>query len=274
MAAICSRLVRTVNAQQATAAQMGGSQGKADQRSQLVLMESQEEADQKSAGCKSCHTKSDSATMHSSPAVRLGCTDCHGGNPTPGLAMRKAHGGNEKVFAPAQASPQSPKYIAAKNQAHPQPHVLSNNLGGALPVRAYTTWLREDPAYIRFINPGDLRIAARTCGRSGCHLAEVQKVRTSMMSHGAMLWGAALYNNGGLPLKNPHFGESYSENGLPQRLISVPPPTAEETRTKGTRATGALGDFTAGQRVARLRARWHGERGGRQSRARRRSWQA
>ena len=109
-------------------------------------MESQEEADQKSAGCKSCHTKSDSATMHSSPAVRLGCTDCHGGN--------------EKVFAPQQASPQSAEYIAAKNQAHPQPHVLSNNLGGALPVRAYTAWLKEDPVYIRFINPGDLRIAS------------------------------------------------------------------------------------------------------------------
>ena len=54
-----------------------------------------------------------------------------------------------------------------------------------------------------------------------------------MMSHGAMLWGAALYNNGAFPLKNPHFGESYSENGEPQRLISVPPPTPEETRTKG-----------------------------------------
>jgi hypothetical protein len=217
--AICGRLVRTVHAQQAPSVQMSGSQEKADQRSQLLLMESQEEADQKSAGCKSCHTKSDSATMHSSPAVRLGCTDCHGGN--------------EKIFAPAQASPQAPEYIAAKNQAHPQPHVLGNTPGGALPVRAYTAWLREDPAYIRFVNPGDLRIAAHTCGRSGCHLPELQKVRTSMMSHGAMLWGAALYNNGAFPLKNPHFGESYSENGEPQRLVSVPPPTPEETRTKG-----------------------------------------
>ena len=43
-----------------------------------------------------------------------------------------------------------------------------------------------------------------------------------MMSHGAMLWGAALYNNGAFPLKNPHFGESYSENGEPQRLVSIP----------------------------------------------------
>jgi hypothetical protein len=83
------------------------------------------------------------------------------------------------------------------------------------------------------VNPGDLRVAEKTCGSSGCHASEVGRVRTSMMSHGAMLWGAALYNNGAFPLKNPHFGESYGPDGTPQRLESVPPPTPEETRTKG-----------------------------------------
>src|SRR6186713_617513 len=39
------------------------------------------EAEAKSAGCQSCHTESDGHTMHRSPAVILGCTDCHGGNP-------------------------------------------------------------------------------------------------------------------------------------------------------------------------------------------------
>src|SRR6187399_1659129 len=34
----------------------------------------------KSAGCLSCHTASDQASMHTNPAVKLGCTDCHGGN--------------------------------------------------------------------------------------------------------------------------------------------------------------------------------------------------
>ena len=33
--------------------------------------------------------------------------------------------------------------------------------------------------------------------------------------------------------KNAHFGESYDANGEPQRLRTFPPPTAEETRTKG-----------------------------------------
>ena len=54
-----------------------------------------------------------------------------------------------------------------------------------------------------------------------------------MMTHGAMLWGAALYNNGAFPLKTPHFGESYGEDGRPQRLMTFPPPTAEEIEKKG-----------------------------------------
>ena len=214
-----SRFVRPAIGQRAEPAQSAGSLAMEQQPSQLLLMQTQDEADRKSAGCRSCHTKTDRETMHASPAVRLGCTDCHGGNSD----IRVSNG----------LSPQSPEYISAKNQAHPQPRVLSNKLNGALPVRAYTTWLRENPDYIRFINPGDLRIAVTTCGQAGCHVSELQRVRTSMMSHGAMLWGAAMYNHGAFPLKNPHFGESYSTNGEPQRLMSFPPPTAEETRVKG-----------------------------------------
>ena len=43
--------------------------------------QNQSEADRKSAGCISCHTASDAATMHVSRSVVLGCTDCHGGEP-------------------------------------------------------------------------------------------------------------------------------------------------------------------------------------------------
>ena len=38
------------------------------------------EAAAKSAGCLTCHTATDDATMHVNPVVVLGCTDCHGGN--------------------------------------------------------------------------------------------------------------------------------------------------------------------------------------------------
>ncbi len=34
-----------------------------------------------------------------------------------------------------------------------------------------------------------------------------------MMTHGAMLWEAALYNNGSIPLKQARYGESYSMHG-------------------------------------------------------------
>ncbi len=53
------------------------------------------------------------------------------------------------------------------------------------------------------------------------------------MTHTGLLWGAALYNNGGYPTKNTRFGESYDRDGKPQSIKTFPPPTAEETRFKG-----------------------------------------
>ncbi|MGA2234583.1 MAG: hypothetical protein ABSG23_03860 [Terriglobales bacterium] len=183
------------------------------------LGDSLEEAEQRSAGCVSCHNPMDSSTMHTTGTVRLGCTDCHGGN--------------AQIALPAGVAQGSQQYLEVTKQAHPRPRFAESARTSANPVRSYTHWLKEEVDYIKFINPGDLRVAEQTCGRSGCHTSEVQRVRTSMMTHGAMLWGAALYNNGAIPLKNPIFGESYSPDGAPQRLQSFPPPTAEETRTKG-----------------------------------------
>lgn len=204
-----SRAVRETE----TSKQTANTQGQ-----ELWLKQTQEEVEAKSSGCQSCHTSTDSATMHTSRSVRIGCTDCHGGDPA--------------VRVEDSVAPTSTEYEAAKKKAHPRSKILSNE-NSANPVRAYSNWLEEDWNYIKFVNPGDLRVAAATCGSSGCHTAEVQRVRTSMMTHGAMLWGAALYNNGSFPLKNPHFGESYSPDGKPQRLITYPAPTAEETRQKG-----------------------------------------
>ena len=105
------------------------------------------------------------------------------------------------------ASATDARYQRAKRDAHPTPRLRASAVTSANPVRAYTEWLRESPEYIQFINPGDLRVADRTCGQ--CHANEVHNVRNSMMTHGAMLWGAALYNNGAYPYKDPRFGESY-----------------------------------------------------------------
>ena len=190
--------------------------------------QSREEADRKSTGCVSCHTSTDEPTMHPTKAVHLGCTDCHGGN--------------SAISVAAGAAPNSSEYNSAKEKAHVQPRDASfvARAAGAhekdrsnLREGTYTKWLKESAEYIKFVNPGDLRVASETCGTIGCHAAETRAVSTSMMTHAGFLWGAALYNNGGYPAKNTRFGESYNRDGLAQSIRTAPKPAPEETRTKG-----------------------------------------
>lgn len=47
-----------------------------------------EEVDQASRGCVSCHTDSDAKSMHVSQAVKLGCCSCHGGDATAAISRR------------------------------------------------------------------------------------------------------------------------------------------------------------------------------------------
>jgi hypothetical protein len=143
----------------------------------------------KSWGCINCHQGV--RDMHDLPTVKLGCIDCHGGNPD----------------APV------------KEAAHVQPCQPNAWPSSANPVRTYALLNHESPEFIRFVNPGDLRVAHISCG--ACHAKEVLEVRKGMMTHGCMLWGAALYNNGAVPNKWARYGESYSMCGSPQRLQSV-----------------------------------------------------
>src|SRR5204863_39436 len=86
-------------------------------------------------------------------------------------------------------------------------------------------------AFILVINPGDLRVAEQACGL--CHGEIIRKVDHSMMNHGAMLWGAALYNNGGFYLKNYRFGQAYGADGAPLRLANYTPVTPQDTCLHG-----------------------------------------
>ncbi|MBS0261957.1 MAG: hypothetical protein JSS02_08365 [Planctomycetes bacterium] len=165
--------------------------------------QSPEEAAAKSRSCIICHESV--KDPHTSGALRLGCVDCHGGNADCGT----------------------------KEEAHVPARLPNAWPSSANPVRSYTLLNYESPDYIRFVNPGDLRVAHISCGMSGCHPRETLDVKKSMMTHGCMLWGAALYNNGAVPDKWPRYGESYSMNGAPQRVQTVPLPTAEETAKKG-----------------------------------------
>ena len=173
----------------------------------------------KQEGCVSCHgmiepmhkygtTETLEKLKDGKDAVGLSCTACHGGNPA------------SKLKVEAHVRPRFPLEWQREGR-----------YSGANPERSNTLLNRESWEFVRFINPGDLRVAARTCGSSSCHEIESKNVPRSMMTHGAMLWGAALYNNGGFHLKDPRFGESYSESGEPQTLLQTT--TDEERRIKG-----------------------------------------
>src|SRR4029453_17153654 len=134
--------------------------------------QTQEQADAKSAGCMSCHTKTDQKSMHVSTSVRLGCTDCHGGD------------GSVKVAG----TPGSGEYKAAQQKAHVQPANREIWKTFANPERAHTARLDEDPAFLLVLTPGALRGAPRS--GDPCHGSEVKNVSKSLMTHGAFLYGA------------------------------------------------------------------------------------
>ena len=165
--------------------------------------QTQAQADAKSAGCNECHARIE--PMHAAEQnVVLGCIDCHGGNPAKGLKKEQAH-----------IPPLHPEFW--QNSANPPRSDI---------------WLNhESPEFIQFMNPGDLRVADKACGL--CHGEIVRNVDHSMMNHGAMLWGAALYNNGGTNFKNYHYGQAYGPNGEPLKLINYTPVSPNDTKTHG-----------------------------------------
>ncbi len=193
--------------------------------------QSQAEADTKSEGCVTCHTSTDRHTMHASPAVVLGCTDCHGGNATvkaPNSSFEPRHAVNYGDHVPKAGekhgkehgedsfghhSPFDPMYQNAVDSAHVLPRYPSHFPTSANPPGSFAKLNKESPEYIRFINPGDLRIAREACG--ACHLQTVQAVERSLMATSAMLWGGASYNNGILPYKRYMLGESYTRDSQP-----------------------------------------------------------
>ena len=158
----------------------------------------------RSVGCIVCHKNSESMHVDGDDDLDIGCADCHGGNP------------NE---------------TQDKKKAHVQPRVPELWSSTANPQRLNAMWLKESDEFVRFVNPGDFRAADLACGK--CHAKEVVWSKKSMMTHGGMLWGAALYNNGAFPYKDAHFGESYGADGAIQMVFTNPQPTPEETLMQG-----------------------------------------
>ena len=191
------------------------------------LTQTIEEMAGKSDGCTTCHVASDAPTMHLSPAVRLGCTDCHGGD------------------AAVTGNPQLPRddlaYVAARDRAHVLPkypgswHFPSS----ANPKASYALLNKEAPEFVRFINPSDYRVAREACG--ACHQPVIEAAERSLMASGAMLWGGASYNNGIVPYKNYIFGEAFTRDGEPAKVVSPGAPPG--TLTKRQKERGALAEL-------------------------------
>ncbi|HEV8630020.1 MAG TPA: hypothetical protein VGV61_06855, partial [Thermoanaerobaculia bacterium] len=179
-----------------------------------LASQSSEAATAKSRGCLGCHGGLE--PMHASPAVRLGCVDCHGGDAT--------------AAAAPGALPDSAEYAAARDRAHVAPRFPDRWWGAGAhpssrnPERSYTLLLEESPELVRFMNPGDLRVAQQVCGP--CHQGQVNAVQKSPMTTSAIFWAAAAYANGILPVKGALFGESYGSDGKARRIQPAEPPTA------------------------------------------------
>ncbi len=161
-----------------------------------LMMQSAEDSAAKSVGCLTCHEGIEKP--HTSQTVRLGCTDCHGGDPT----------------------------ATAKQNAHVLSGETMRDNTSREPPSQHQPWLDLSWEYVRFVNPGDLRVAETTC--APCHPNETYNSKKSMMAHAGMLWTTALYNNGSFPLKTSHWGLAYDRDGDPVRIQTVPPPTDEE----------------------------------------------
>jgi hypothetical protein len=172
-------------------------------RAEDTAQQRQARPNPKSSGCISCHKGTESMHHDGDEDLQIGCADCHGGD---GAATTKELGHVKPRFPENWKKTGNPEQLAAE-------------------------WVKESDEFIRFINPGDFRAADISCGK--CHEREVAWSKKGMMTHGGMLWAAALYNNGGYPFKDARFGESYGKDGQIQMVFTNPPPTPEETRLKG-----------------------------------------
>jgi hypothetical protein len=159
------------------------------------------------------------------PSEDGSCVGCHQGcsDPHPGGRVASCtfcHGGDATKTDAIGAHPK-PKFPAAwKSSANPeQPYMLT---------------MQETEAWVRFVNPGDLRVANQTCGP--CHADETLAVMKSLMTTAQHFWGTATYANGIVSVKRSILGESYGPDGTPQAINHVireagkpdRKPTAEE----------------------------------------------
>lgn len=124
-------------------------------------------------GCHGLASSPDSPGIENShPWSYVGCTGCHGGigvdpdDPARRLSKEESH-----VRMPLEMAQNASINV-------PSESYYANNYLGRAGLENYSGGL----AWIRFMNPGDLRVARNTCSKSGCHAGMVDKVARSTMS--------------------------------------------------------------------------------------------
>jgi len=144
--------------------------------------------------------------------VLISCVDCHGGNGHEGI-KEKAHVQPNAATRAMWEDPKDPSRLTSK------PKLPVDNI------------MQENPDFVRFVNPGDLRASWVSC--YACHADAVENNSTSIMTGGSLLWEAALYNNGSINVKNAIWGEYYTTDGTPARVVMPDPPSVDQTKFKG-----------------------------------------
>ena len=166
----------------------------------------------KSDGCFSCHVRTDQPTMHETPAVRLGCVDCHGGN--------------AEVFGNSELAHDDP--AEARGAAMPRmccPNIPKAGTGRPRPIRNAAALLNKKTRSCSFVNPGDYR------GRNAVPAISRQSRRPNDRScHRAMLCGVEPNNNGILPFKRYILGEAYARWGAREDRPGVPAGTVTDAQ--------------------------------------------
>lgn len=162
--------------------------------------------------CEVCHSPLDEdgrphGIEEAHPGVDLSCTDCHGGNAWVCDGTR-----TDDEFGPGCDG----EWVYDKARAHPP----RNGAPEFLKNLSSTELDGVDRAWLRFINPGDLRVAEETCGR--CHGGLVQRVRNSTMGHTAGEIAVARYRAGAQPHPRGIFGGAAVSDPEPDGPCGVP----------------------------------------------------
>ncbi len=153
------------------------------------------------AGCESCHApEGDDGQARgiedAHPSQAMDCVDCHGGD--------------------AEA--------ATQEEAHVAP---PEGVEGPAQLRGMTSVELDavDPAYLRWVNPTDYRVAELSCGGADCHQPIVETAPRSIMTTFAGHFSKTRYYAGSQDVRQALYGvrdqEAGSYEGLPGTVASL-----------------------------------------------------